>query len=48
MVGTNLPVDWLFSNSTQVFHALAAATSSLEPTQKKAILSGNAERIYRT
>jgi predicted TIM-barrel fold metal-dependent hydrolase len=47
MVGTNLPVDRLFSNSTQVFDALAAAISSLEPTQKKAVLSGNAERIYK-
>lgn len=47
MVGSNLPVDRLFADSTRIFKAMRAATASLNDEEKRAVLSGNAKRLYR-
>lgn len=47
MVGTNLPVDRLFATGRTILGAIAAAVAGLSEAEKKAVLSGTAERIYR-
>ena len=47
MVGTNLPVDRLFATGRTILGAIAAAVSGLSEAERRAVLSGTAERIYR-
>ena len=48
MVGTSLPVDRLFATGRTILGAIAAAVAGLSEAEKKAVLSGTAERICRT
>jgi len=47
MVGTNLPVDRLFAPGRTILGAVAALTAGLSEAEKRAVLSGTAERVYR-
>ena len=47
MVGTNLPVDRLFAPGRTILGAISALTAGLSEAEKRAVLSGTAERVYR-
>ncbi len=47
MMGTNLPVDSLFAKPKTIFKAILATVAGYSETERTAILSANAERIYR-
>ena len=45
--GTNWPVDRLFSSYVDVLDAYEAIIAGFSPDEQVALLSGNAERIFR-
>ncbi len=47
MMGTNLPVESLFARPTAIFGAVRAAVKGYSETERTAMLSANAERVYR-
>ncbi|MCB1445205.1 MAG: amidohydrolase family protein [Rhizobiaceae bacterium] len=47
MFASNFPVDKLFGTYTATWRAFAAIVSDLSDTEKQAMFSANAERIYR-
>lgn len=47
MVGSNLPVDQLFASPARIFEALRAAVAPLAEAERRAILAGTAQRVYR-
>lgn len=47
MVGSNLPVDRLFASGRQIGEAIRAAVAGLSPSERTAVLVGNARRLYR-
>lgn len=47
MVGTNLPVDGLFADGPTILRAIAAVVAPLSEGERRAVLRGTAERIYR-
>ncbi len=47
MVGTNLPVDRLFAPGRSILGAISALTAGLSQAEKRVVLSGTAERVYR-
>lgn len=47
MVGTNLPVDRLFAPGRTILGAIAALVAGLSEAEKRTVLSGTAERVYR-
>ncbi len=47
MVGTNLPVDRLFAPGRAILGAISALAAGLSEAERRAVLSGTAERVYR-
>jgi predicted TIM-barrel fold metal-dependent hydrolase len=47
MMGTNLPVDRLFAKAETIFGAILATVAGYSEPERTAMLSRNAERIYR-
>lgn len=47
MVGSNLPVDRLFAPGGRIVEAMLAAVQHLDAAERRAVLSGNARRLYR-
>lgn len=47
LLGTNWPVDRLFSSYPDLVDAYIAAVAELSPDEQHAVLAGNAERVYR-
>jgi predicted TIM-barrel fold metal-dependent hydrolase len=47
MMGSNLPVDSLFAKPKTIFKAMLATVAGYSDTERTAMLSANAERIYR-
>ena len=47
MVGSNLPVDLLFARGRTIFETILAVVAGLSETERRAVLSGTAERVYR-
>jgi len=47
MVGTNLPVDRLFADGAKILGAIETAVRELSESERRAVLSGTAERVYR-
>lgn len=47
MVGTNLPVELLFSNPTQIGAVIRAAVAGLSVDERADVLRATAERVYR-
>ena len=47
MVGTNLPVDLLFARPDAIFEAIRAVTAGLSEPERRWVLGGTAERVYR-
>lgn len=45
--GTNWPLDRLYSSYTDVVHAYRRLVSDLSQDEQRAVLAGNAERIFR-
>lgn len=46
-VGSNLPVDRLFASGRRIGAAMLAAVADLTPDERRRVLIGNAERLYR-
>ena len=47
MVGTNLPVDRLFAPGRAILGAISALAAGPSEAERRAVLSGTAERVYR-
>ena len=47
VVGTNLPVDRLFADGLKIFNTIETAVARLSKDERRFILSGTAECIYR-
>lgn len=47
MVGTNLPVDRLFAEGRAILGTIAAVVAGLSEPERRMVLSGTAERVYR-
>ena len=46
MIGSNFPVDGLFSSYTRLIQAYWSITQNLSDTEREAIFVGNAARFY--
>lgn len=47
MIGTNLPVDRLFATGRTIIETILAVTAGLSKDERRSVLSGTAERVYR-
>jgi predicted TIM-barrel fold metal-dependent hydrolase len=47
MVGSNFPVDRLYSSYADIMLAFTELTASLSPDERAAVFTGTAERFYR-
>ena len=47
MVGSNFPVDGLYSSFTELYSAFDALTAQLSPSERLAVFAGTADRFYR-
>jgi len=47
MIGSNFPVDGLYSSFTELYSAFDALTAQLSPSERLAVFAGTADRFYR-
>lgn len=47
MVGSNFPVDGLYSSFAELYSAFDALTAQLSPSERSAVFAGTADRFYR-